>query len=77
LFQNLNVTTGINVFSWGALQSDKKIAAFNANAALTDIERIINDVSISVATFYLQVIAAKKQIEIAEVQILQTKTQLA
>ncbi|WP_163451876.1 TolC family protein, partial [Escherichia coli] len=33
--------------------------------------------SISVATFYLQVIAAKKQIEIAEVQILQTKTQLA
>ncbi|MGL6069037.1 MAG: TolC family protein, partial [Sediminibacterium sp.] len=77
LFQNLNVTTGVSVFGWGALQSDKKIAAFNANAALTDIERIINDVSISVATFYLQVIAAKKQIEIAEVQILQTKTQLA
>ncbi|MBR2648387.1 MAG: TolC family protein [Sediminibacterium sp.] len=77
LFQNLNLNTGVNVFSWGALQADKKIAAFNANAALTDVERIINDVSINVATFYLQVVATKKQIEIAEVQISQTKTQLA
>jgi outer membrane protein len=76
LFQNLSMNTGVNVFSWGALQADKKIAAFNANAALTDVERIINDVSINIATFYLQVVAAKQQIEIAEVQISQTKTQL-
>ncbi|TXT33696.1 MAG: outer membrane channel protein, partial [Chitinophagaceae bacterium] len=44
-------------------------------AAVTEMERIINDVSLTIATFFLQVVAAQKQIEIAEVQIAQSNAQ--
>lgn len=77
LFQGLNVNTGVQLFNWGALKFDKNIAGFNAKAAILEVERITNDISISIATFFLQVIAAKQQIEIADVQISQTQSQLA
>lgn len=76
LFQQLNLNVNATVFNWGALKADKQIAGFNAQAALTDIERITNDVSLSIATFFLQVVAAKQQIAIAEVQVGQTVSQL-
>lgn len=76
LFQSATLSTGAQIFNWGALQSDKKIAAFNAQAAATDVERITNDISLNIATYFLQVVAAKQQIEIAEVQLEQTKFQL-
>lgn len=76
LYQGLNISSGVTVFNWGSLQSDKKIAGFNANAALLDLEKVANDVSLNVATYFLQVIASKKQIEIAEVQLTQTNAQL-
>lgn len=76
LFQQLNLNVNATVFNWGALKADRQIAGFNAQAALTDIERIANDVSLSIATFFLQVVAAKQQIAIAEVQVGQTASQL-
>jgi outer membrane protein len=76
LYQGATLNTGAQLFNWGALQSDKKIAGFNAQAAATDVERISNDISLNIATYFLQVVAAKQQIEIAEVQLSQTKTQL-
>jgi outer membrane protein len=76
LFQGINVNLNVPVFNWGALKADRQIAGFNAQAALADIERITNDVSLSIATFFLQVVAAKQQIAIAEVQIGQTESQL-
>jgi outer membrane protein len=76
LFQGVNMNINVPIFNWGALQYDKKIAGFNAQAVLTDMERIINDVSLNIATFFLQVVATKQQIDIAKVQISQTKSQL-
>lgn len=76
LFQGLNLNVNVPIYNWGALQSDRKIAGFNSQAVLTDLERVINDVSLNIATFFLQVVAAQQQIEIAQVQISQTKSQL-
>ena len=76
LFQQVNLNVNATVFNWGALKADRQIAGFNAQAALADIERITNDVSLSIATFFLQVVAAKQQIAIAEVQVGQTQSQL-
>lgn len=75
LFQGGNVNVNVPIFNWGALQTDRKIASFNAQAAATDMERIINDVSLTIATYFLQVVAAQKQIEIAQVQIAQSNAQ--
>ena len=71
-----NVNTNVQVFNWGGLKNSLAAAEFNAKAALVDVERTANDISLSVATFYLQVLSAKQQISIASVQILQTKSQL-
>jgi outer membrane protein len=76
VFQGLNLNVNAPIYNWGALQADKKIAGFNAQVAVADIERIINDVSLNIATFYLQIVAAKQQIFITQVQISQTQTQL-
>ena len=76
VFQGVNLNFNAPIYNWGALQADKKIAEFNAKAALADVERIINDVSLNIATFYLQIVAAKQQIFITQIQISQTKTQL-
>ena len=76
LFQGANLNLNVPVFNWGALQADKKIAGFNAQAAMVDMERVVNDVSLNIATFFLQVVAAQQQINITQVQISQTKSQL-
>ncbi len=54
----------------------REIAAFNAQAAQIDVERITNDISLNVATFYLQVLATKQQIALSQTQIEQTQNQL-
>lgn len=71
-----NLSTGIQVFGWGSLKHSYASAKFGAEAAKVDIERAGNDVSLNVATFYLQVLATKQQFEIARVQVEQTKSQL-
>jgi outer membrane protein len=71
-----NINTNVQVFNWGSLKNSLSSAEFSAKAALIDVERTANDVSLSVATFYLQVLSAKQQISIAGVQIQQTKSQL-
>lgn len=75
LFNGLNLNANVPVYNWGALKLNREIAAFNANAAQLDVQRITNDIALNVATFYLQVLAAKQQIEIVKVQISQTQTQ--
>jgi outer membrane protein len=71
-----NLSTGVQVFGWGSLKNSYAAAKFGAEAAKADIERAGNDVSLNVATFYLQVLATKQQYEIAKVQAEQTKSQL-
>jgi outer membrane protein len=76
LYNNFQLQSGIQVFNWGSIKNNLEFAKFSASAALVDVEKAANDVSINVATYYLQVLAAKAQVKITEVQILQTKSQL-
>lgn len=75
LFNGINLNANVQVFNWGALKLNREVATFNANAAQLDVQRVTNDIALNVATFYLQVLAAKQQIEIIKVQISQTQTQ--
>jgi outer membrane protein len=71
-----NVNANITLYNWGNLKNSKLAADLSAQAAIADIERNINDISLNIATFYLQVLSAKQSIEIAKVQIAQTVSQL-
>ncbi|MBC7650384.1 MAG: TolC family protein, partial [Deinococcales bacterium] len=76
LSQNYNFQGGVQIFNWGRIKNNIAAQEFNAKAALVDVEKASNDVAINVATYYLQVLAAKEQINIVAVQITQTQTQL-
>jgi outer membrane protein len=76
LYNNFQLQAGVQVFNWGRLNNSIEFAKFSASAALIDIEKAANDASLSVCTFYLQVLAANEQVKISEVQIKQTKSQL-
>ena len=75
LYQNFGLNSQVTVYGAGRLKSSQDIAQFNAQAALADVAKASNDVAFNVATFYLQVLAAKEQINISEVQIAQTRNQ--
>ncbi len=76
LSQNYNLQGGIEIFNWGKLKNSAAAAEYNLKAALTDIEKTANDVALSVATYYLQILSANQQIGITKVQIQQTKNNL-
>lgn len=75
LYQNFGVNAGFQLYNYGRLKNSIEVAKFTAQAALADVAKASNDVSFNVATFYLQVVAAKEQIKISEVQIAQTQNQ--
>ncbi|OIR12174.1 outer membrane efflux protein BepC precursor [mine drainage metagenome] len=75
-YQSYSLNGNVAFFNWGRLKNNVAANEFSAKAALTDIERAANDVALNVATYYLQVLASKEQINISEVQIEQRKAQI-
>jgi outer membrane protein len=75
LYQNFGLNAGFQLYNNGRLRYTKEAAEFNAKAALADVDKAKNDIAFNVATYYLQVLAAKEQITISEVQIAQTTNQ--
>ncbi len=75
LYQNFGVNAGFQLYNFGRLKNSELVAKFNAQAALADVAKISNDISFNVATYYLQVVAAKEQVTISEIQIAQTQNQ--
>lgn len=76
LYQNFGVNAGFQLYNYGKLRNSVQMAQFNAQAALQDVAKASNDISFNVATYYLQVLAAKEQVKISEVQLAQTQNQI-
>jgi outer membrane protein len=74
--QNIGLQGSVDIYNFGKLKNNVAANQFSAKAALADIEKAANDVALNVATYYLQVIAAYQQINIAQVQIQQTTNNL-
>jgi len=74
--QSYGLSGNVSIYNWNKLKNNIAASQFNAQAALIDVERAANDVALNVATYYLQVLAAKEQMNVSEVQIAQRKTQL-
>ena len=77
LYNNFGLNGGIQIFNAGRLTNAAASSNFSWQASEADKLNAINDVSLSVATFYLQVLSAIEQTEISKIQISQTKEQLA
>ncbi len=77
LYNNFQFQSGIQLYNNGRLKNNISAAEFSAKASLADVEKAANDAALSVCTFYLQVLAAKEQVNISQLQIGQTQTQLS
>ncbi len=75
LYQNFGINAGIQLYNAGRLKYTEQAAVFSAKAALSDVAKSINDISFTVATYYLQILASKEQINITKVQIGQSLAQ--
>jgi len=76
LYNNFGLNGGIQIFNAGRLTNAAASSNFSWQASEADKLNAVNDVSLSVATFYLQVLSAIEQTEITKIQISQTKEQL-
>jgi outer membrane protein len=76
LYQGYSLSAGITVFNWHRIRNNIIAADLNSNAAKMDVEKIKNDISLTVATYYLQVLLSYQQIAIAKNQLQQTLSQL-
>src|SRR5690242_15961433 len=56
LYQGYNLSAGITVFNWHRIRNNIIAADLNSDAAKLDVEKIRNDISLTVATYYLQVL---------------------
>jgi outer membrane protein len=74
-FNQYQLQGGAQIYNWGRLKNTQAAAAFNAEAALADVQKSANDIALNVASYYLQVLAANEQIEVSKIQIGQTKAQ--
>ena len=77
LYNNFGLNGGIQLYNAGKLKNNAEATSLSWYASETDKLTIANDISMNVATFYLQILSAIEQSEIAKIQIQQTKEQLA
>ncbi len=76
LFNNFGLNGGVQIFNAGKLRNNAAASQYSWQASLEDLQNAANDISLNVATFYLQILSAIEQTEIAKIQIAQTKEQL-
>ncbi len=76
LYNNFGINGGVQLFNAGRLRNTVEATNLSWQASEADKQNTSNDVSMSVATYYLQVLSAIEQTDIAKIQIGQTREQL-
>lgn len=72
---NLGLNAQVTLFEYGRA-AQKRAAEFNLNAAIADLENAKDNIGISVAKAYLQVLYAKDMIKVSEKQLSFSELQL-
>jgi outer membrane protein len=76
LYNNFGLNGGVQLYNAGKLKNNAEATNYNWQASLADLQNTSNDISLNVATFYLQVLSTIEQSEISKIQIQQTLEQL-
>jgi outer membrane protein len=76
VYQSFNASAGVTVFNWNRIKNNILASRYANDAAGMDVEKAKNDVALNVATYYLQVLLARQQMDIAKVQMAQTMSQI-
>jgi outer membrane protein len=74
---NMNLQAGYNIFNWNARKNTIAANNLNLEADEIGIDKAKNDISLSVANAFLQVMLRREQARISEVQMRQSRAQLS
>ncbi len=72
----LNLQSNVEIFNWFAKRNTILANEWSLQAAKAATDKLKDDISLTVANSYLQVLLAKEQAEIADVQVKQSISQL-
>lgn len=75
---NTNANIGANVLIWrgGTLKNTIKQNEFQFKASLEDLQKAKDDVTLNIASAYLEILFAQELIQVAEKQVAQTRQQI-
>lgn len=76
LFQGFQFNTNVTIFNWNRITNNMLASKLEAEAANADLETNKNDLALNVATAYLTALLSKVQVDIVEVQVKQSQSQL-
>jgi outer membrane protein len=76
LINTYSLNAGVDIFNWHRLKNNVIASQYEVMASRADVDKIKNDIALNVATFYLQVLLARKQADIARVQMEQSRNQM-
>ena len=72
----LTMQSQVNLFNWFSQKNTTEANRLNWEADKEQTNKLKNDVALNVAAAYLQILLAKEQVRIAELQVSQTESQL-
>ncbi|MBL0145254.1 MAG: TolC family protein [Chitinophagaceae bacterium] len=72
----LNVQTSADIFNWFSKKNTIAANSWEVEAAKASNDKLKNDIALAVANAYLQILLAREQEKIADVQLQQSKAQL-
>jgi outer membrane protein len=76
VFSQFNLQAGADLFNWFSKRNEIAGNQLQYKAALATVDKLKDDIALNVAGAYLQVLLAREQIRVSEIQVAQTKAQL-
>lgn len=76
LSAGMQLQTSADIFNWFSKQNTVLANQWEYEAAKATVDKLKNDIALTVANAYLQILLAKEQENIAQVQLKQTQSQL-
>jgi outer membrane protein len=73
---NLNLQSSVQIFNWFSKKNAILANQWSAMAANAATDKLKNDIALTVANSYLQILLAREQEQIAEIQVKQSRSQL-
>jgi outer membrane protein len=76
LFNSFSLQANLDVFNWFSKRNTTAGYRLDAEASKASVDKLKNDISLNIASAYLQILLSKEQVNASKIQITQTNTQL-
>lgn len=76
LSAGFNLSSGVSLFNWFSQKNTIEANQFSYQADKAQVDKVKDDIVLNVAVAYLQILLAREQAKLSEIQVQQTQSQL-